>query len=172
MPKLTNLTDDALIVFDNVVDYASNLGTPTIRLGVTGLSRSGKTVFITSLVHNLINGGTLPMFEPISSGRVAGARLEPQPSMNLPRFAYEDHLGLLVDQRQWPQSTVSISELRVTLAFQSASLWNRTFGNGKLNIDIVDYPGEWLLDLPLLAMDYHCDQIVSLEGDIGYSLSC
>ena len=26
---------------------------PVLRLGVTGLSRAGKTVFITALVHNL-----------------------------------------------------------------------------------------------------------------------
>ncbi len=154
MAKLTNLTDDALIVFDNVADFATNLGTPSIRLGVTGLSRSGKTVFITSLVHSLINSGKLPMFEPIASGRVAGGRLEPQPSMNLPRFAYEDHLESLIQKRQWPKSTASISELRVTIAYESASAWNRALGSGKLNIDIVDYPGEWLLDLPLLAMDY------------------
>ncbi len=154
MAKLTNLTDDALIAFDNLVDFAGNLGTPSVRLGVTGLSRSGKTVFITSLVHNLINGGNLPMFEPLASGRLAGARLEPQPSMNLPRFGYEEHLAKLIEERQWPQSTSTISELRITVAFESASTWNRTFGSGKLNIDIVDYPGEWLLDLPLLAMDY------------------
>ena len=154
MAKLTHLSDDARIAFDNVLDYASNLGTPTIRLGVTGLSRSGKTVFITSLVHGLINSAKLPMFEPVRAGRVIGAQLEPQPSMNLPRFAYEDHLALLSDKHQWPQSTSSISELRVTIAYESASAWNRTFGSGKLNIDIVDYPGEWLLDLPLLAMDY------------------
>ena len=28
------------------------------------------------------------------------------------------------------------------------------FGAGRLNIDIVDYPGEWLLDLPLLGLDF------------------
>ena len=154
MIKLTSLTDDALIAFDNVVDFATHLGTPTIRLGVTGLARAGKTVFISSLVHNLINGGKMPMFEPWASGRIAGARLEPQPSMNLPRFSYEDHLKLLTNERQWPQSTSSISELRVTIAYESASTWNKTFGSGKLNIDIVDYPGEWLLDLPLLALDF------------------
>ena len=27
---------------------------PVVRLGVTGLSRAGKTVFITALVHNLM----------------------------------------------------------------------------------------------------------------------
>ena len=33
---------------------------PVLRLGVTGLSRAGKTVFITSLVANLINRGRMP----------------------------------------------------------------------------------------------------------------
>ncbi len=33
---------------------------PVIRLGVTGLSRAGKTVFITSLVANLMNRERMP----------------------------------------------------------------------------------------------------------------
>ncbi|MCF6321873.1 MAG: YcjX family protein, partial [Rhizobiaceae bacterium] len=89
--------------------------------------------------------------------------LEPQPSMNLPRFGYEEHLAMLIEKRQWPQSTSSISELRITIAYESASAWNNTFGSGKLNIDIVDYPGEWLLDLPLLAMDYSTWSAQALE---------
>ena len=28
------------------------------------------------------------------------------------------------------------------------------FSSGKLSVDIVDYPGEWLLDLPLLGKSY------------------
>ena len=28
------------------------------------------------------------------------------------------------------------------------------FSAGKLSIDIVDYPGEWLMDLPLLEQDF------------------
>ena len=42
----------------------------------------------------------------------------------------------------------AISELRLTLEFARASGWRR--GPASLTIDIVDYPGEWLLDLPLL----------------------
>ena len=37
---------------------------------------------------------------------------------------------------------------------KSASGWNRLFSAGKLSVDIVDYPGEWLLDLPLLGKSY------------------
>ncbi len=153
-PSLTNFTDDARIAFDNLADRASGLVHPTIRLGVTGLSRAGKTVFISSLVHNLLNGGRLPLFEPVRSGRVSRVRLEPQPDDDVPRFQYEDHIQALVRQRVWPASTRAISELRLTLDYQSASGWNRLFSPGRLSIDIVDYPGEWLLDLPLLGQDF------------------
>jgi predicted YcjX-like family ATPase len=153
-PSLTSFTDDALIAFDNLADRAAGLVNPTIRLGVTGLSRSGKTVFISSLVHNLLNGGRLPLFEAVQSGRVSSVRLEPQPDDAIPRFQYEDHIRSLVKERVWPDSTRAISELRITLDYQSASGWNRLFSPGRLSIDIVDYPGEWLLDLPLLGKDF------------------
>ncbi|NKJ05818.1 MULTISPECIES: YcjX family protein [Rhizobium] len=153
-PSLTSFTDDALIAFDNLADRAAGLVNPTIRLGVTGLSRSGKTVFISSLVHNLLNGGRLPLFEAVQSGRVSAVRLEPQPDDAVPRFQYEDHIRALVKERIWPDSTRAISELRITLDYQSASGWNRLFSPGRLSIDIVDYPGEWLLDLPLLGKDF------------------
>ncbi|TWF49700.1 YcjX family protein [Neorhizobium alkalisoli] len=153
-PALTSFTDDARIALDNLTDRASALVNPTIRLGVTGLSRAGKTVFISSLVHNLLNGGRLPLFEALRSGRVSKVQLEPQPDDAIPRFQYEDHIQALVRDRIWPDSTRAISELRITLDYQSASGWNRMFSRGKLSIDIVDYPGEWLLDLPLLAQDF------------------
>ncbi len=153
-PSLTSFADDARIALDNLTDRASGLINPSIRLGVTGLSRAGKTVFISSLVHNLLNGGRLPLFEALRSGRVSSVRLEPQPDDAIPRFQYEDHIQALVRDRVWPDSTRAISELRVTLDFQSASGWNRMFSRGRLSIDIVDYPGEWLLDLPLLAKDF------------------
>ncbi|OHV81127.1 YcjX family protein [Rhizobium sp. LCM 4573] len=153
-PSLTSFTDDARIALDNLADRATGLVNPTVRLGVTGLSRAGKTVFISSLVHNLLNGGRLPLFEAMRSGRVSAVRLEPQPDDAIPRFQYEDHIQALVRDRVWPDSTRAISELRITLDYESASGWSRMFSRGRLSIDIVDYPGEWLLDLPLLGQDY------------------
>lgn len=153
-PSLTSLTDEAAIALDNLADRAAHLVNPTIRLGVTGLSRAGKTVFISSLVHNLLNGGRLPLFEPLRSGRITGASLQEQPDDAVPRFQYEDHIRALVEDRVWPDSTRAISELRLTIEYKSASSWNRLFAPGRLSIDIVDYPGEWLLDLPLLGQDY------------------
>lgn len=132
-----------------------DMTTPTLRLGVTGLARAGKTVFITALVRNLVREARLPFFTPSSSGRLLRAYLEPQPDDEIPRFAYEDHLAALArDPADWPESTRRISELRVTLEYRSEHpLW-RHLGPRRLHLDIVDYPGEWLIDLPLLSQSY------------------
>nr|WP_244935012.1 YcjX family protein [Acuticoccus sediminis] len=127
---------------------------PTLRLGVTGLSRSGKTVFLAALVHNLVHGGRLPLFAPYAEGRLSSAGLAPQPDDEVPRFPYEDHVRALVDERVWPSSTRKIAQLRVTIEYESARVLTRRFGSGRLHLDLVDYPGEWLLDLPLMHLDY------------------
>ncbi|WP_248304785.1 YcjX family protein [Breoghania sp. L-A4] len=152
--KLPDIADEARLALANLSDAATNLTVPTMRLGVTGLSRAGKTVFISALVHNLIHGGRLPMLEALAGGRLARAYLQPQPDDAVPRFDYESHINALLNDRVWPHSTMQVSELRLTLEFESAAWLSRTFGSGKLHLDIVDYPGEWLLDLPLLSKDY------------------
>lgn len=152
--SLTTFSDEARIAFDNIADRAAGLIHPSIRFGVTGLSRAGKTVFITALVHNLLHGGRLPLFNAHHTGRIARTYLEPQPDDDVPRFQYEDHVRALIEDRLWPDSTRAISQLRLTVEYESASGWNRMLSAGKLSIDIVDYPGEWLLDLPLLAQDF------------------
>jgi hypothetical protein len=154
LASLTTFTDEARIALDTFSSRASDLFSPSIRIGVTGLSRAGKTVFISAFVHNLIHGGRLPLFEAQKSGRISRAFLEQQPDDAVPRFQYEDHIDALVNARAWPDSTRAISELRLTIEYESASGWNRMFSSGRLSVDIVDYPGEWLLDLPLLGKSY------------------
>lgn len=155
MPSpIATITDEALIAFDTIAERTGNLFSPHLRLGVTGLSRAGKTIFITALVHNLIHSGRLPMFPAAQSGRISRAFLEPQPDDAVPRFQYEEHVARLVEERLWPDSTRAISELRLVIEYETASGWGRFFSAGKLYLDIIDYPGEWLLDLPLLSQDY------------------
>ena len=68
---------------------------PVIRLGVTGLARAGKTVFITSLVANLLDRGRMPQLLAAAEGRITAAYLQPQPDDTVPRFDYEAHLASL-----------------------------------------------------------------------------
>jgi predicted YcjX-like family ATPase len=151
----TTLTDEIGIALSNLADAATGAFTPTLRLGVTGLSRAGKTIFITALVHNLIAGGRLPSFAPVAEGRFIGARLAEYPDAAIPRFAYEQHIAALTGRPAgWPESTRRISQLRLVLKYQSKGWLGGLRGPSTLNLDIVDYPGEWLLDLPLLTQSF------------------
>ena len=149
---------------------AESVGTPVVRLGVTGLSRAGQD----GLHHRADpashrarpfrrgprieqSRGALPVFRVMAEGRLTKGRLEPQPDDAVPRFAYEDHRAALVGgadgaTRHWPDSTRRISELRIRLEFERAG--GLRAGPASLIVDIVDYPGEWLLDLPLLDKSY------------------
>src|SRR6202161_2644354 len=147
--SFTDIVEEARLSARALLDYGDHFSNPRVRRGVTGLSRAGKTVFITALVHGLTRGGRFPVFEPLATGRIARARLEPQPDDAVPRFDYENHVRTLIEQRRSPQSTVAISELRLVIDYQRQSGADRT-----LTLDIVDYPGEWLLDLPLLNKSY------------------
>ena len=128
---------------------------PVIRLGVTGLSRAGKTVFITSLIANLLDRGRMQGLSAARDGRIVSAYLQPQPDDDIPRFDIERHLGRLrASPPQWPGSTRTISQLRVSLRVQPAGMLASLRGPKTVHLDIVDYPGEWLLDLPLLDLGY------------------
>src|SRR5215469_3952067 len=146
---IADLLAEARLAARALIAFGQDVLQPTIRLGVTGLSRSGKTVFITALVHGLIGGGRFPVFEPLATGRIARARLAPQPDDAVPRFDYEAHVRALTEERRWPESTDRISELRLIIDYQSQRGTART-----LTVDIIDYPGEWLLDLPLMTKSY------------------
>jgi hypothetical protein len=148
-PSFSDIVEETRLSLRSLIEYGESLFNPTVRLGVTGLSRAGKTVFITALVHGLLRGGRFPVFESLATGRIARARLEPQPDDAVPRFAYEGHVRTLIEDRRWPHSTVDISELRLVIEYQRQNAAMRT-----LTLDLVDYPGEWLLDLPLLNKSY------------------
>ncbi|MBZ0215667.1 MAG: YcjX family protein [Fimbriimonadaceae bacterium] len=153
--NLTDIWDETRNALGGIAAYASDLVEPTVRLGVTGLSNAGKTIFITSLVRNLTGGGTtMPALDVAGEGRLIRAYLQPQPDDSVPRFDYERHLNAILQDRTWPESTRRISQLRLTLEFEPVGFWGRNVRGGRLNVDIVDYPGEWLLDLPLLNWSF------------------
>lgn len=128
---------------------------PVVRLGVTGLSRAGKTVFITSLVANLLNRGRMPAFRAAAEGRIEAAWLQPQPDNTVPRFQFENHLAAMTGtEPHWPESTSGISELRLSFRVRPGGLLSGFQNARTLHLDIVDYPGEWLLDLALLDQSY------------------
>ena len=82
-PIVSDIIEQARLAGRAFAEFGGHLIHPTVRLGVTGLSRAGKTVFITALVQALLKGGRLPAFEALSDGRIGRVYLEP--ARGLPR---------------------------------------------------------------------------------------
>ncbi|MEP0962550.1 MAG: YcjX family protein [Roseobacter sp.] len=153
---ISTLADTVLRQIEAVQDTVNEtLFEPVVRIGVTGLARSGKTVFITSLIANLLDRGRMPHLVAASEARVEAAFLQPQPDDTVPRFDFESHLGDLTSQTpSWPESTRTVSELRLSLRVRQNGMLGGLKGPRTVHVDIIDYPGEWLLDLSLMDKSY------------------
>lgn len=135
-----------------------------IRLGVTGLARSGKTVFITSLVANMLEGGRMPLLSAMAQRHIVSSYLQPQPDDTVGRFDYEQNIDLLNALRPvWPENTSAISQLRLSLKIRPSNIISGLLGTKVQHIDLIDYPGGWVLDLGLLTKSYSqwCDQVLA-----------
>ena len=138
-----------------------------VKLAVTGLSGSGKTAFITALVKHLTTQSddkNLPFFDVMREHRHIATKVVPQEALKVPTFDYPRALNALLPsdgEPTWPPSTERINTLRLAIKYQSASGLRGHFSpQSTLYLDIIDYPGEWLLDLPMLEQSYSqwCEQ--------------
>lgn len=135
--------------------HGLGFGDPVIRLGVTGLSRAGKTVFITSLVANLLDRGRMPGLRAAADGSIKAAWLQPQPDDTIPRFDYERYLAAMTGpDPHWPEGTRHVSEMRLSFRVQPRGMIAGLRGQQVVHLDIIDYPGEWLLDLRLMDKSF------------------
>ncbi len=158
------MADPITGLFRDVLSGAEQLGRAAIgqeriRLAVTGLTRAGKTVFITSLVANLLAAGrgqrTLPAFQDAAGGRIAAVTLVPAGAETMPRFDLHGHLAALAETPPaWPARTEDLASLELTLRIDRAAPLARLLGPRGITLELLDYPGEWLLDLPMLDQDY------------------
>ncbi|AXT71138.1 YcjX family protein [Vibrio sp. dhg] len=142
-----------------VNDFINRGMDSNVRIAVTGLSRAGKTAFITSLVDQLLYTAThdnLPLLAAARDKRLIGAKREPQSNMMVPRFAYDEAIAQIhATPPAWPVPTRDVSEIRLALKYKPNKTTKKLLSKtAVLNVDIIDYPGEWLLDLPLLDMDF------------------
>jgi len=152
-----NLADSASSAIDSTVNE------DTVRLAVTGLSRAGKTVFITSMIQNLLALGagrdTLPKLTKRLSkdgrSRLRGVHLMPAGAATVPLFDQAANLAVLASEAPaWPERTQDIAQVSLAIEVDRRSSAGRLLGSRRVRLDILDYPGEWLLDLPLLDQSF------------------
>ncbi len=133
-----------------------------VRLAVTGLSGAGKTAFISGLVNQLLHAGkgnrhnALPLWQVAREGRLIGVQRAMQPDLDIASFDYQGSMTALNSSPpHWPASTRTITELRLAIKYQpQQGILAKLTDTATLYVDIVDYPGEWLLDLPMLKHDF------------------
>jgi predicted YcjX-like family ATPase len=78
----------------------------------------------------------------------------PAGASDLPRFDVATHLAALIaDPPHWPARTTSVSLLALDLELARDGLL-AALGPRLWRLEFLDYPGEWLLDLPLLDADF------------------
>ena len=140
----------------NVEDLVNLTLDRNVRLAVTGLRQSGKTVFITTLIHHLLNGQELPFFTPVKQKRLMGARLLPPHVGDPPPFPFElSRSTLMAEAPDWPEPTRGLSSFRLELRVANTGFLARQFSDYRSQqIEIIDYPGEWLLDLPMMEQSF------------------
>lgn len=137
----------------------SRLADHHVSLAITGLSKSGKTAFITSLVNQLLearDSASLPFFSVTTEARLIGVKRELQPDVTIARFTYEEGIESLNSHPpEWPASTNGVSQVRLLIRYKNKSGIRKLLSEQTtLTLDITDYPGEWLLDLPLLELSF------------------
>jgi predicted YcjX-like family ATPase len=130
----------------------------TIRIGITGLAKAGKTALITSLAANLLalSAGrpALPAVSDRLRGRKLSVTIAPAEASNIPRFEVEPHTAALAaDPPRWPARTTAVSLLALDVDVPREGLL-APLGPQRRRLEVLDYPGEWLLDLPLIGQDF------------------
>jgi predicted YcjX-like family ATPase len=108
------------------------------------------------VTHHLLQGRELPFLGAAHEDRLLGAKLLPPREGDPPPFPFaQARAALAAATPSWPAPTDRLSSLRLQLRFAAkGALRRRLAEHRSLNLEIIDYPGEWLLDLPLLEQSY------------------
>lgn len=129
-------------------------------IAVTGLRRSGKTIFITSSIHNLLSAArNKDALRGLAAGkeRIVGVREVEVSAADMPLFPTRAYVqALTAEDPQWPRPTASVSRTELEIRYQRTSYKRHVPGlaEGILTLGFIDYPGEWLLDLPMVTQTY------------------
>src|SRR5436305_6618024 len=120
----------------------------TIRIGITGLARAGKTALLTSVAANLLALSAGRRTLPAVSGQLGGRRMSvsiaPAEASAIPRFEVQPHTAALADDPPcWPARTTSVSLLALDVDLPRKRML-AALGPQRRRLEFLDYPGEWL----------------------------
>ena len=129
----------------------------THRFTITGLSRSGKSMLFTSLITMLKSRSEegyacLPLLRYLPPSQVLDMRIEP-----IEGYKPFPHLQNITDLEngQWPKATEEAFGFKLVVRLkETASLKRHVLPHSDVVFEFIDYPGEWVTDIPMLSKTY------------------
>ena len=124
---------------------------------ITGLSRSGKSMFFTTLMALLgqrVNQSAdhLPLLQSLPKELVESFELRPIAGQE--GFPFDACLERL-QNNQWPASTDQVYGFELVLRLKPTNAFKRLINStNQVVFRFYDYPGEWLTDLPMLHKEF------------------
>ena len=140
--KITNFIEKTIKIFEKIPIPLSKY-----RIAITGLSRSGKSVFLTSLINQLLAKDKLN-FKNKKTYTVKLIDID-LPITKFPYFEYLEEFRKTF--ASWPKSTTGVSGFALEIEIQSGYSF---IENKRIILEFIDYPGEWLIDLPMQNRSY------------------
>lgn len=133
-----------------------------IKLGITGFSRSGKTALITALTNNICHfydediEDKLVRFSAFRKYEIISGSTVDLKDVTQSVFPYIKAKECILNNNPvWPVPTDGISKLRLEIMYRNKlSAWYKSDSIKRLYLEIIDYPGEWLMDLMLLNCSF------------------
>jgi len=140
-------------LFDTIKQTINRSWDDRICIGVTGLSQSGKSTFITSFINQIqkhdAKNARLREFVAATNHRIHAVKLLPLEDRALPLFDYTRAInGLSGDTPRWPDSTSDISGVLIQIELKDGRKTKKVY------VEVRDYPGEWLVDLPMREQSF------------------
>ncbi|MDR0881949.1 MAG: YcjX family protein [Candidatus Adiutrix sp.] len=136
--KVNELTKDATEI----------IHTPNIKVAVTGLQSSGKTVFILSLLQHIkyFQAERFPLIKGDDKYQIHEFKELPVPS-NFEPFPFKEmwtNVFAAPEGKEWPNKTTET--YLYSASFKYSGQW---FANGKIKMDLLDFPGERFADVEI-----------------------
>ncbi len=145
-----------------VIQSKDRLLDKEIKLGITGFSRSGKTALITALTNNICHfydediADKLVRFSAFRKYEVISGATVDLKDVTQSVFPYIKARDSIINVNPvWPVPTDGVSKLRLEIMYKNKeSSWYKSDSIKRLYLEIIDYPGEWLMDLMLLNCSF------------------
>ncbi len=148
--RFNKLAEKIEETIESTKDSIDDISMPvsTTKIAITGLSRAGKTVFISSLIDQFLQQKKIVYV--VSKHRPFTGRLL-APKSAVKRFDYYTFSKDIKENAKWPEGTDNITS--TIIEFETKSRFSM-MGNSKQRIELIDYPGEWILDIAMLELSY------------------